>query len=94
MSESVGSGGGVTLTVRIRVSPESKSGKELISLMKKYREALNYAIKVVIENKALSLSKAGSEAVYRNDEFFLMVTKQIPKIILSYRKIAFGVPKS
>jgi len=53
-----GGEGVLTLTVRIKVSPEPELGEELISLMKRYREALNYAIKVVIENKALSLGKA------------------------------------
>jgi putative transposase len=48
----------LTLTIKMRVSPEPESGEELISLMKRYREALNYAIEVVIENKALSLGKA------------------------------------
>jgi predicted transposase len=42
----------------MRVSPEPGSEQELINLMRRYREALNHAIKVVIENKALSLSKA------------------------------------
>jgi IS605 OrfB family transposase len=42
----------------MRVSPEPSLFKELVSLMKRYREALNHAIKVVIENKALSLRKA------------------------------------
>ncbi|MCC6028316.1 MAG: RNA-guided endonuclease TnpB family protein, partial [Archaeoglobus sp.] len=54
----LGDEGLLTLTIKMRVSPEPKSGEELISLMKRYREALNYAIKVVIENKALSLGKA------------------------------------
>jgi putative transposase len=48
----------LTLTIKMRVSPEPESGEELISLMKRYREALNYAIEVVIENKALSLGRA------------------------------------
>ncbi|TDA40423.1 MAG: transposase, partial [Candidatus Methanomethylicota archaeon] len=47
----------LTLTIKMRVSPEPEYERELISLMKRYRYALNYAIKVVIENKALSLSK-------------------------------------
>jgi predicted transposase len=42
----------------MRVSPEPASYQELIGLMRRYREALNYAIRVVIENRALSLSKA------------------------------------
>ena len=48
----------LTLTVKMRVSPEPASYQELIGLMRRYREALNYAIRVVIENRALSLSKA------------------------------------
>ena len=55
---SSGDEGVLTLTVRMKVSPEPESGEELISLMKRYKEALNYAIEVVIENKALSLGKA------------------------------------
>jgi len=54
----VGSEGFLTLTIKMRVRPEPESGEELISLMKRYREALNYAIEVVIENRALSLGKA------------------------------------
>ncbi|MCQ5340832.1 MAG: transposase, partial [Candidatus Methanomethylicia archaeon] len=54
---SSGNEGLLTLTIKMRVSPEPSSHQELISLMKRYRDALNYAIKVVIENKALSLSK-------------------------------------
>jgi putative transposase len=42
----------------MRVSPEPCSEQELINFMRRYREALNHAIKVVIENKALRLSKA------------------------------------
>jgi IS605 OrfB family transposase len=55
---SSGDEGLLTLTIRMRVSPEPGSEQELINLMRKYREALNYAIKVVIENKVLSLGKA------------------------------------
>jgi IS605 OrfB family transposase len=54
---SYGCEGLLTLTIKMRVSPEPEYERELISLMKRYRYALNYAIKVVIENKALSLSK-------------------------------------
>jgi predicted transposase len=42
----------------MRVSPEPDSKQELMNLMRRYREALNYAIRVVIENRALSLGKA------------------------------------
>jgi len=55
---SSGDEGLLTLIIRMRVSPEPSLFKELISLMKRYREGLNHAIKVVIENKALSLGKA------------------------------------
>jgi len=55
---SMGNEGLLTLTVNVKVSPEPDLHKKLISLMKRYREALNYSIKVVIENKAISLGKA------------------------------------
>ena len=55
---SLGCGGQLTLAIKMRVSPEPASYKELLGLMRRYREALNYSIKVVIENKALSLGKA------------------------------------
>ena len=48
----------LTLTIRMRVSPEPSLFKELVSLMKRYREGLNHAIEFVIESKALSLGKA------------------------------------
>jgi IS605 OrfB family transposase len=54
----LGCEGLLTLTIKMRVSLEPSLFKELVSLMKRYREALNHAIKVVIENKALSLRKA------------------------------------
>lgn len=54
----MGDEGRLTLTIKMRVSPEPGSEQKLINLMRRYREALNHAIKVVIENKALSLSKA------------------------------------
>jgi IS605 OrfB family transposase len=53
-----GDEGSLTLTTRMGVSPEPGSEQELINLMRRYREALNYAVKVVIESKALSLGKA------------------------------------
>jgi hypothetical protein len=55
---SPGGEGVLTLTVRMRVSPEPDSFKELVSLMKRCMDALNCSIKVVVENKALSLGKA------------------------------------
>jgi IS605 OrfB family transposase len=42
----------------MRVSPEPSSSQALLGLMRRYREALNHAVKALIENKALSLSKA------------------------------------
>jgi putative transposase len=55
---SSGDEGLLTMTIRMRVSPEPGSEQELINIMRRYREGLNYAIKVVIENRALSLGKA------------------------------------
>jgi len=52
--------GSLTLTVKVGVSPEPGVLRELMSLMYRYREALNYAIRVVIENRALSLGRAHS----------------------------------
>ena len=55
---SSGREGQLTLAIKMRVSPEPSSSQALLGLMRRYREALNYSIKVVIENKALGLSKA------------------------------------
>jgi hypothetical protein len=55
---SLGDEGSLTLTVKVGVRAEPKVFRELLSLMYRYREALNYAIKVVIENEALTLGKA------------------------------------
>ncbi|MEM4448392.1 MAG: hypothetical protein QW219_03190 [Fervidicoccaceae archaeon] len=52
---SSGREGALTLTIKMRVSPEPDLEQELINLMRRYREALNHAIKAVIENRALSL---------------------------------------
>ena len=48
----------LTLTIKMRVSPEPDSYRELLDLMKRYRGALNYSITVAIEKKALSLGRA------------------------------------
>jgi len=55
---SSGDEGSLTLTVKVGVRAEPKAFRELLSLMYRYREALNYAIKVVIENEALTLGRA------------------------------------
>jgi putative transposase len=55
---SLGDEGSLTLTVKVRVRAEPKAFRELLSLMYRYREALNHAIRVVVENKALTLGKA------------------------------------
>jgi predicted transposase len=44
----------LTLTVRMRVSPEP----QVIEFMKRYRYALNYAIRIIIENNVLTITKA------------------------------------
>jgi len=50
---SSGGEGVLTLTVRVRVSPEP----EVLDLLKRYRDALNHSIRVIVESKALSLGK-------------------------------------
>ena len=60
-----GNDGVLTLTIKMRVSPETNSQEKLLSLMQRYRDALNYSIKTVIENKALSLSKS-HKLLYNN----------------------------
>ncbi|MEM1604955.1 MAG: RNA-guided endonuclease TnpB family protein [Fervidicoccaceae archaeon] len=55
---SSGREGQLTLAIKMRVSPEPSSSQALLGLMRRYREALNYAVKALIENKALSLGKA------------------------------------
>jgi len=55
---SAGDEGELTLTVRMRVSPEPEQQQAILNLMRRYRDALNYSIRVIIANRALSLSKA------------------------------------
>jgi IS605 OrfB family transposase len=53
-----GGEGELTLTVRMRVSPEPEQQRAVLDLMRRYRDALNYSIRVIIANRALSLGKA------------------------------------
>jgi len=53
-----GGEGELTLTVRVRVSPEPEGQQALLGLMRRYRDALNYSVRVIIANRALSLSRA------------------------------------
>ena len=55
---SAGGEGELTVTVRMRVSPEPESQQAVLDLMKRYRDALNYSIRAIIASKALSLTKA------------------------------------
>jgi len=55
---SSGNDGVLTLTIKMKVSPEPGSQEKLLNLMQRYRDALNYSIRKIIENKTLSLSKA------------------------------------
>jgi IS605 OrfB family transposase len=48
----------LTPTVKVRVRAEPGVFRELMSLMYMYREASNHAVRVVIKNNALTLSKA------------------------------------
>jgi hypothetical protein len=42
----------------MRVSPEPSSLQALLDLMRRYKEALNHAIKAITESRVLSLGKA------------------------------------
>ncbi|MFP3312736.1 MAG: RNA-guided endonuclease TnpB family protein [Acidilobus sp.] len=53
-----GGEGALTVTVRMRVSPEPESQQALLDLMKRYRDALNYSVRTLIASRALSLTKA------------------------------------
>ena len=53
-----GGEGELTVTVRMKVSPEPESQQALLDLLRRYRDALNYSIRVIIASKALSLSRA------------------------------------
>jgi len=53
-----GGEGELTVTVRMKVSPEPEQEEAVLDLLRRYRNALNYSVRVIIENRALSLSKA------------------------------------
>jgi IS605 OrfB family transposase len=53
-----GGEGELTVTVRMKVSPEPESQQAILDLMRRYRDALNYSIRAIIAGKALSLTKA------------------------------------
>ncbi|MFP3265141.1 MAG: RNA-guided endonuclease TnpB family protein [Acidilobus sp.] len=50
--------GELTLSVKMRVSPEPEQQQALLDLMKRYRDALNYSVRTLIASRALSLTKA------------------------------------
>jgi len=53
-----GGEGELTLTVMMRVSPEPEQRQAILDLMRRYRDALNYSVRAVIANRALSFGKA------------------------------------
>ena len=53
-----GGEGALTLTVRMKVSHEPEQEEAILDLLRRYRDALNYSVRVIIANRALSLSKA------------------------------------
>jgi len=53
-----GGEGELTLSVKMRVSPEPEQEEAVLDLMKRYRDALNYSVRTLIANRALSLTKA------------------------------------
>jgi len=50
--------GELTVTVRMKVSPEPEGQQAVLNLMKRYRDALNCSIRAIIASRALSLTKA------------------------------------
>jgi IS605 OrfB family transposase len=82
--------GSLTLTVKVGVSPEPGVFEELMSLMYRYREALNHAIKVVIENRALSLGKAHSLLYSTLKERYGLS----PKVAIDCYREAIAIAKS
>jgi len=53
-----GGEGELTVTVGMKVSPEPEQEEAILDLLRRYRDALNYSVRVIIANKALSLGKA------------------------------------
>ncbi|MFP3171998.1 MAG: hypothetical protein RXQ79_03030 [Acidilobus sp.] len=53
-----GGDGELTVTVRMRVSPEPEQQQAVLDLMRRYRDALNYSVRAIIASRALSLTKA------------------------------------
>ena len=53
-----GGEGALTLSVKMRVSPEPEQQQALLDLMRRYGDALNYSVRAIIASKALSLTKA------------------------------------
>jgi IS605 OrfB family transposase len=53
-----GGEGELTVTVRMKVSPEPEQEEAILDLLRRYRDALNYSIRTLIANRALSLGKA------------------------------------
>jgi len=53
-----GGDGELTLSVKMRVSPEPEQQQALLNLMRRYRDALNYSVRAIIASRALSLTKA------------------------------------
>jgi IS605 OrfB family transposase len=53
-----GGEGELTVTVGMKVSPEPEQEESVLDLMRRYRDALNYSVRVIIANRALSLSRA------------------------------------
>jgi len=53
-----GGEGELTLSVKMRVSPEPEQQQAILDLMRRYRDALNYSVRAIIASRALSLTKA------------------------------------
>jgi len=46
-----GGEGELTVTVRMKVSPEPEQQRAVLDLMRRYRDALNYSVRAIIANR-------------------------------------------
>jgi len=86
----LGSEGFLTLTIKMRVRPEPECDEELVGLLKRYRDALNYSVKKIIEKRATSLSKAHALLYQELKEAFYLPSR----IAMDCYREALSIAKS
>jgi len=85
-----GGEGFLTLTIKMRVRPEPECEEELVGLLKRYRDALNYSVKKIIEKRATSLSKAHALLYQELKEAFYLPSR----IAMDCYREALSIAKS